>query len=483
MKTLFKKLTAILLCLAMLLAFAGCGDNVTTSDAGDASEDLTGEVLDFEDETVNLTGGDGSSTTSGGSTSSGDTIVSAGGGGTVEKPVELTGDDPFANIPKRLKGTTVTFAQWGDEGAEDYKKVYKAFEKKTGIKVKIVSFNEGEYVSQIAKQINGGAAPDIVVCNDTFPSFIEVVQPLNNILNLKDSFWDPTVTAFSTVGSNTYFVNSYKSVWSDLHLGVYNKKIFTDFGIKTPTEYWNEGKWTYENLKFCIDQVKQTGNIGGYLNPEKMTASLGSPVIGYDSKTQKFVNNAASAVAAYQLTSQIFKEGGWNSTSWWGVFANGNIGLMSEGGIYGIKYNGFYKDINPSDLACFPTPISYQGKAAKATRDVRGYGIAKGAKNPEGAAYFLRFFLDYDYYKEAGVNIFMNKTVEKTYFDVIVPDAQKRGVVYDVTGGILTYANADDPLLKAERAEAGQVSGIISSQNNVIQNAVNKANEKLNSYK
>ncbi len=481
MKTKFYKLMAFLLSLCLIASFAGCGEAAETT--SESSEDPAGMLVDFEDETASVTQDDNSGTTSGGNASGGDTAVSVSGGATVEKPVDVSGSDPFASVPKRLKGTTVTFAHFGDEGADEYQKVFKAFTKKTGIKVKLVSFNQGEYVSQVAKQINGGAAPDVIISNDVFPQSIEIAQPIQNIINLNDSFWDKNIIEATTVGKNTYFTNSLESVWQNIDYVFYNKKIFTDAGITTPSAHFEKGTWTYENLKQCLVDVTATGNMGGYVDADTMAAALGSPVIGYDAKTKTFKSGLNGAVSAYQFTANIFNEGLWSSTAWWGTFSSGNIGVYMSG-LYGAKYNGFFKDANSSDLAAAPMPTSYQGKATTPTGQIRGYGIAKGAKNPEGAAYFLRYFLDYEYYTPAGANTFMNKSLEKVYFEQVVPEVQKKGIVYRLESAALIYSTGSDTQLSAaEKATAGQVQSELDKQKNIIDNAVKKVNEKINSYK
>lgn len=156
------KTLARLLCLTTVMGFAGCGKKDTASDASADASDASAVLIDnFDDDTVST--GDktqsGSSTTGSGGTTGGNN----GGGTVVERPVEMKGSDPFANIPKRLRGTTVTFAHFGDEGASEYEKVLKAFTKKTGIKYKLVSYNEMEYAAQVAKQIAAKSGPDIII--------------------------------------------------------------------------------------------------------------------------------------------------------------------------------------------------------------------------------------------------------------------------------------------------------------------------------
>ncbi len=476
MKTKLYKLTALLLCFLMVFAVAGCGNKATTSEP----EETQGTFVDFEDETVsvdnttetNSKGGTASTTSGNGTT------VNTNSGTVVEKPVEMNGSDPFANIPKRLRGTTVTFAHFGDEGADEYAKLFKAFEKKTGIKVKPVSFNQGEYVSLVAKQINGGNAPDVIICNDEFPTALEIAQPIQNIVDLNDDFWDDDITNITTVGNNTYFVNSLEGVWQNVGMIFYNKKIFSDSGVTSPAAYWKNGTWTYENFVKCLSDVTALGKIGGQIDQDALATQMGSPIIGYDTAKKTFVNGLSGAESAYTLYADSLKKGYWTSTAYWGTFASGNIGLMSSGN-YGLKYNGYFKDMDAASIGVVPIPTTYKGQQLKVSTSLRGYGVAKGAKNPEAAAYFIRYFLDYKYYEEAGVNCWMNKTLEKAYFDEILPDIKKRGRVFNFTTRGLTLIGQADAFSEVKNADPAAVPGLLSSKNNIVVNAINKLNEKL----
>ena len=486
------KLLALILAIAMLFGAVGCNKANTSSNS---SKGESGVLLGFDDETVGANKGEGTASgssggsgNSGGKGGQGNSGNGGNGGGTVvEKPVDVSGSDPFANIPSRLKGTTVTFAHFGDEGAAEYEKVLKAFTKKTGIKYKLVSFNQAEYVAKVSNKIAAKSGPDVIICNDVFPSALEIAQPLQNIVNLKDDFWDDNITNICTVGGNTYFVNSLESVWENIDTIVYNKTIFSNNGLTSPLDYYNNGQWTWENFKKCAEEVKKLGYVGGYADADQINASLGSPMINYDPKATTF--SAASSLAlsvGYQFEAQLYKEGLWSSSDWWGTFANGKIGLMAAGGVWGAKYNGAFKDADNNMLGMVPMPSSFNGKECKPTGSLRAYGIAKGAKNPEGAVYLLRYFLDYSYYSSAGANVFKNKNLEKMVFDHVIPEVKKKGINFDYAGGAFELSNAEamsEISAAAGRADPAQVPGELKGKQNLINNAAQKANDKIASFR
>lgn len=470
MKKLFKPL-ALAMCLIMLFAFSGCGKAKTTSEVNSDSG-----LLDFDNETVSGKNNDS------GTASGNDTNVSSGGGTKVEEPVKINENDPFSNIPKKLKGTTVKFAHFGDEGASEYQKVAKAFTKKSGIKVEFVSFAQAEYEAQVAKQINAGLAPDVVICNAMFPSCLAIMQPLNGIMDVNSSFWDKNTTKATTVGGKTYAVNSLKGPWINAEALIYNKQIFSNNGIKTPADYVKEGTWSWENYKKCLEDVVKAGKYGGKLDGTQMATSMGQPIISYDASSNTFKSNLDAAATYLQYEAQCVKEGLYPTSEWWGTFANGNTG-MYPAGTYGLKYNGYLKNAEDNILAAVVMPTSYKGTKCKPSGGLRAYGIAKGAKNPEGAVYFLRYFLDYSYYSDAKANVFKNKSLEKFYFDTLMPQIEKEGIIFDYSENVYLQNGKTLGELLGALNEPAQVSTQVASIKNVVENTVKKCNETVAKYK
>ena len=188
--------------------------------------------------------------------------------------------------------------------------------------------------------------------------------------------------------------------------------------------------------------------------------------------------------AAFQFPAQCFLEGLWNTTAWWGTFGTGTIGIYVSS-TYGFKPNGYFKDMDNAAIAMAPLPSSYQGKATKQAGTLRAYGIAKGAKNPNAVAYFLRWFLDYKYYESSGAKLFKNDSLKKVYFEQIVPDIRKNGWVVDLSHSALRIADYDveGSLRPATRVDAAQVSVELAKQYNTINAAVQKANSRIAKYK
>jgi len=466
-------MSALAIFCMVIAAFAGCEVNTTSSIPSGSVEssevaNLPDLVLDEEGNAIS----DGQDRTD----SRGDVsnVVGTGGGSTT---------DPFANIPKSLKGTTVTVATWGDESASEYAKVATQFTKDYGIKVKWVTYNQGTYVSNVVQQIAAGSGPDVVINNAFFPSGIEMAQPLTSDFNLDDGFWDKRFSEAAAVKGKYYYVNSYKSPFVGGMLVFYNKKIFNDNGLNSPQDYLDQGAWTYENLKKCMQDVEKIGLNGGIVEPMIMAEQMGSQVVSYDKAKSTFVGNATdpNVIEAFQFYTKCVEEGltgEYNVTQ----FSSGQIGLVMTGS-FGLKYNGYFKDMSATEIGAVPLPTSLNGKQLNYHPIIlRGYGIAKGAENPQGVYYFLRYYLDIDQYEKAGANIFPNKVLQKYFMETQIPKYKNSELVFEYYTEPLEMVGkpwGGIDWINVRHTPSGQVATELAKMVNVCNDAANAANEKL----
>ncbi len=321
----------------------------------------------------------------------------------------------FKNVPLRLKGTTVMFADFGEMADEENKKIFPKFSMDTGIHVKTAQYLKEEYVSRVSQQIAAGKAPDVVVCSDSFPSALDITQPLPRYFDVNDGFWDKRVSEATKHDGKYYFVNSVRSPFTGGTLVYYNKALFAAAGVKTPEQYYAEGQWTYENLMKAARSLSNLGYVGAAFDPLLVAQQMGSSMIEYDSGVGAFRQSDGTAVVrALQYYAQGAECGAffYSSSS---KFVNGKMG-MTLAGTYGMKYNGSFSDMPPSYIGVAPLPTSLDGKAMnKMPAGYRGYGVCRGASNSEGAYYLLRYILDVDKYASAGATIFGSATMEEYY--------------------------------------------------------------------
>ncbi len=498
------KFLALMLALALCMSiFAGCTDEGTSSEntesvsedddyfiydptgTGDSEGDGDKSDSSGKEDSSDKTGSSGKADNSDSSDKSNNTGSSDKGSNSKDR-LEV-----FKNMPSKLKGTTVSFAQWGDEGSERYRKLAQKFTDDYGIKIKWVNYNQGTYASEIATQIAAKNSPDIIICNDDLASVSEIAQPLPSYFDLDDGFWDKRMSEASKIKDKYYFVNSYNSTKLSGQYVFYNKNIFSSKGITSPEDYYKAGKWSFENFEKCMENVDKAGYTGALIDfPLTIARRIGGrDIFTYNPKTATFsadITNSA-VVQAVQLTAE-WREKGFIVDS--GNFTAGQIG-MCFGTAWYAQYNGRLKDMAPSDVGVVPLPTSYKGKnlANNHVMAVMGYGIAKGAKNPEGAYYFLRYYLDYQNYQDAGINIFSNKALEKYFMQTILP------IHREAKNYAITYINSctrptdymfypyNDPWKAAFSASSGQVATELAKLQGICNNAAKIATNKIKNAK
>ena len=458
------------------MSLCACGKTGDSSKSGEEDDANVLSGIDAGEQGGSGNGGNGTGSNSGGSGN--------GGGGSSAL---------FSSIPEKLKGTTVTFAVWGDENASEYAKVTKYFTKKTKINVKYVSYDQEKYPSTIVEQNAAGKGPDIVICNFKFPVIVEAVQPLPSIFNLNDGFWDKRLTEALSVKGKNYFVNSYNSPFANSgQLVFYNKDIFSNNNIKSPQDYVDAGNWTYETLETCMRQANQKGFDGGSVFPQMVWNSTGSDLITYNPKDGKFTSGLSDAskksdiIYALKYSARLFNEGIITQNPL-GRFASGNMAIAVTGN-FGKKYNGWFKGMSPSSLGVVNLPSTLNGKKANYSGGTqRAYGIGKNAKNIEGAYYFLRFFLDLDNYDEAGAKIFLNKNVERFYKETVLKDYKNNPICVQyfdmplsLVGSPWTQTSAGDWMAVSLAGTPEEVENELSKRVNIVEKAAQKATEKLN---
>ena len=477
MKKRMQKLFIWFLVACMCVSLGACGKKSTSSEENVEDDYNLLDNVDVDDQGA----------------SRGNGTTASDGGGSGGKSGDAGASNAYLNaIPEKLKGTTVTFAVWGDENAEEYAKVAKYFTKKTKINVKFVSYDQEKYPSTIVEQNAAGKGPDIVICNFKFPVIAEAVQELPKFFDLNDGFWDKRITEALSVKGKNYFVNSYNSPFANSgQLVFYNKEIFANNNIKSPQDYVDEGKWTYKALETCMRQAHQKGFDGGSVYPQMIWNSTGSDLIRYNPKDGKFTSGLSDPsqksdiIYALKFSAKLFNEGIITQNPL-ARFASGNMAIAVTGN-FGTKYNGWFKGMLPSALGVVNMPTTLNGKKANYQGGTqRAYGIGKNAKNVEGAYYFLRFFLDLDNYDDAGAKIFLNKSVERFYKETILKDYKNNPLCMQyfdmplsLVGSPWTQTSAGDWTAVSLAGTPEEVENELNKRVNIVEKAAKTATEKL----
>ena len=157
------------------------------------------------------------------------------------------------------KKITLTFGshQSGLPTSGIVQEIAKDYEKETGVKIDFQISPDAQWRDLLKTKIAGGEAPDIY-CADADPfSLYDRIRPDVNAVDLTNEEFvkrmDPTALPSFSYKEKVYGISfsGYKVYWY-----YYNKKIFSDLGLKAPTTYQefkdvcckNKGYWSNTSI-------------------------------------------------------------------------------------------------------------------------------------------------------------------------------------------------------------------------------------------
>lgn len=381
--------------------------------------------------------------------------------------------------PEDYRGTTVVYATWKNPDQNEDGAVVEAFEKKYGITVEIDMVPQETYVNEISGKIAAGNSPDIFFDNCFFPSSLSVLQPIDAMkLDLTDSIWDQGMINMSTLGGKTFLVNTVGNIWAEVDCVFYNKKIFKDNNITTPEEYYKEGKWNFAALEKAMRDVKNAGYIGGYIDVESLLASTGS---GF----YKFENGQFSNGVDTMTTDVLTRISQWvtdgliknpKEHNLLNNFITGKCGIAVTNA-FGMKATGYFKDMNPNDIGFTYIPNYDDNTKAYTTGLFRGWGLVRGAKNPEAAGLFLRYYLDAGNYDTKSA--FISEEAENFFFKLTSGVDTDEKNPYMLLGITALCSESTSDYTGITGMAPGQVSTQVSSISPKITNNAKTVNDEI----
>jgi len=462
-KVYIKRILCLILALVMVLAVAGCGEDKTNP---------------YKDNSSN---------------SSGSSDDSQADGIQYNKPLTTIGPngkdyadyDPYADAEK-YKGTTVKFATWINHQNTEGAKPINDFKEKYGINVELVYCSQNKYVEELLALISAGNSPDVFVDGAMFPFTLQVAEDFAvSGVDLNEPIWSRASLNSSTVGNKVYSVNTINSVWAGTKLCVYNRELMESNGIKTPSEYYEEGNWTWETMKEVMKQVDALGDDyhGGTLDIMDVIGPMGTDLVSYDFKNAKFKSNITNPdlAKAMNLVLDLSKDNLLTSGS---DFELGRVGIIIEDP-YAIKRTGYFKSMDGLDLGVTYVPDWDANKKSVFASNIRGYGIVKGSKNPKAAGMFIRYFLDAANYDLN--DTFLSDDLANFFFEMsskVEETAAEQPVLFNYTGIAMVSGQSSWTWVQpVYGVDPSQVAATLAAQQNLVDTAVTKANELIAKYK
>ena len=373
-----------------------------------------------------------------------------------------------------LRGTKVVLATWKDPYQNEDGPVCDKFEAQYGIDFDWVAIDQGEYVNTLAAKIAANQQPDIFFENGDFPGSLTVMQPLDAAkLDLSAPIWNQSLVKASTIDGHPYLVDTVANVWTELDICVYNKNIFQNAGLSTPTELYKAGKWTFANFRELAKQISMLGKeySGAGVLDEAMLGAAGCSVFLYNNNQMSLgVDDHFVEVLSYM--SQMRMDG-YLKLDRFG-FDDGKQGMCFTN-VFGLKKRGYFTHINSDYVGATYLPVWQEGDEQVYTGIYRGWGLVDGAKNPTGAGLFMRYYLDINNYDLP--DTFHNQDVTNFFIELVsnYPDnviyyrGPDMGKSTGISDGRFGYAFMDKT--------PDQIKGYLDSEKPTMELMVKKANE------
>ena len=159
---------------------------------------------------------------------------------------------------------------------------------------------------------------------------------------------------------------------------------------------------------------------------------------------------------------------------------SGNTGRVISGG-YGLrKEPGWFYQMNSEDIGFTYLPKVKKTDAKYPTSTMtRAYCIAAGAKNPKGAGYFLRYFLNDDWYNSD--DIFKDDRAKAMHYEL---QKNKNFNNPSVEGVVLTqYDDFKVFFNELSTSTPAQVTANIDKVSQKLDYAIKKANDLIKKAK
>lgn len=387
--------------------------------------------------------------------------------------------------PSQYKGKTVIYATWRDPKLNEDKATVENFTKKYGINVKTDLIAEGGYTQTVIGRIAAGNSPDVFFCTYAWPACLNAIQPIDVAkLDLNESIWDQSLINSTTVNGKKYLVNTVSNIWNDFDMVFYNKKIFSQNHITTPEQYVKQGRWTFDALKKCMQEVDALGDnyVGGVINYEGLIGSTGEGILKMENG--RFVYNYTDKLVEIIKWVTEGKKAGYityiDSSNAITAFRKGNVGIMTSVS-WNLKKTGGLAGMNPNDIGYVELPAWDANSKTVPTTFVRGWGICRGAKNPVAAGIFLRYYLDVNNYD--AVSAFINADASKFFFDVSTRDTDKINRYYIFGGGVGSVTTAFDGYYGVTDKDPTQIKTYFDTNYNTFNAGVAALNDVLEKAK
>lgn len=387
--------------------------------------------------------------------------------------------DPYSDIPAGLKGTEVEFLM-NRTITDDDKRIIAEFEKKTGIKVKLTYAAYGTYGETVANRVAAKNSPDIINSERiAYPSgFTKLCEPLDEeMFKLDDPFWDIEAMQGSKIGGQYYGLISTKSLYYDARIMMYNvpllKKILgSKYSTQSPRALWKAGKWNLDALYDLSTEIKKAGYTPlTYISQYDFALASGQDLVKYDGT--KFSSNLSNTTLrkGWEWFNKLRNSEGYSE-----VYNQNNFLAQKTLMFINTTYNCYNKNsiAGQAKFEVDAVPVPGINGVTNAPCDYRTFAIAKGAKNPAAAAYFIRYWAD------NANTVERQEAVNDNVWETANFVSTKLPKTFEFSSSLLYFVSDQaESSVRNELVTAKQMSTAFARIENQINNAVKRVNKTV----
>ncbi|OAS89102.1 sugar ABC transporter substrate-binding protein [Metabacillus litoralis] len=301
------------------------------------------------------------------------------------------------------KQVELTFATWGSPAEFEVlqKAVDKFNEEHEGIHVKdIIGIPWANYNQTITTRLQGGEAPDVFYVNgQNISNLIETksILPINDFMESSESYvkvdeypkdiWGP---------SDKDGIKYGFSVDSNPIVMYYNKKVFEEAGVKTPQEYFDEGKWNWDAMEEVTSQLVEAGKYGFVQDPahNAMLNWVWANGGEFAVDGEVVVQNDPKAKEAFEFVNKMIESGNFVSGGTLpegqgsdAMFMSNQVGMIGGG----RWYSPGFKEANV-EYDYIPWPSNTENKLEPAEIATAFLSVNSDTEHKEAALKFASYY-------------------------------------------------------------------------------------------
>ncbi|MNH82919.1 putative ABC transporter substrate-binding protein YesO [compost metagenome] len=214
------------------------------------------------------------------------------------------------------KSVNLTMSAWGNPAElKVYQKGIDAYTKEhPNVKIKLIPVPSDGYEQKLLTQLQGGNASDVFYVGDS--TIVKLAQngsvaELGEFMKSDKSYAKPDEYAEGLWGAAKQGDKIYGiSVDCNPVVMYYNKKMLKELGIKTPQEYFDEGKWNWAAFNEVTQKLKDAGKKGFIAEQWLMDTWIWSNGgLLFDESGNYVLDKNQKAKEAIQFVSDLMKKG------------------------------------------------------------------------------------------------------------------------------------------------------------------------------